>query len=637
MRQRHPHIENECGSYDPHIAVIRRFAVALPDAIVVLDRGLIVRATNPALCQLIGALEHDLIDRSFTTIEALESLLPLVLDLQLSAHRRPHHREVDRHEMVVTGAAAMSLHVEVTMRVVDEIDPCVVLSIRDISKRKAFEAGMVEAKVAAENANAAKSDLVAMVAHEIRTAATGVGGLLQLIEQEGERARRFAYLKSAQRCASSLVSLVGDILDFSKLEAGKFNVEPRDFDLDDLLDTIDAFWRPQIEEKGLRFSIDRDDTDARNVHGDDLRLCQIIHNLLSNALKHTAHGEIRLTVIDLGNGARRVTVTDTGCGISDAVQHRLFRPFEQFSGSLAARLKGSGLGLAITRHLAEQMDGRAGVTSAAGQGSSFWVEVRLPDAPRPSADLVTLAQDAVLTSNPSHILIAEDNPINRLLLTAQLTSRGHRVTFVESGEEVIEMAQSGRFDAIVLDINLKGLPGDRTAVELRRQPNTSRPPIIGLTAFARSALALDVIHAFDELYEKGIDPRAFIEGLEAAIAAARQIDTALDTTQLDSLADHDRKNMLRLFARELAAFLDLCRSGAAEHLHETSHTVAGTAANFGARQVARLARVLGKCRVATAEFEDTRQDLVGALEGTLREVRQQLIDAPHLTRRRTAP
>ncbi len=604
MSRHNPTLSSDADGVQPtlRLSTLAIFGNALPDAVAILDRAGTIRVANPAFCALI---RHPTAQLNGKRLVDLDGLAEIWTTIDAAVLRTGDDKSltqlIERREMIISRNAQPILPVEVSANAIDDGKiRCFVVSIRDISKRTSFEAAMIEARTNAERANVAKSDLVAMVAHEIRTAANGVDGLLRLIEQEPDRVRRLSYLKSAQQCAGSLISIVGDILDLSKLEAGKFTIEPRQFDVSELLTTIDAFWRPQIEAKGLRFTIDKTATRAELVHGDDLRLCQILHNFISNGLKHTERGEIRLTVTDRDAGTRCFAVSDTGGGIPESEREKLFKPFEQCSGDLSTRLKGTGLGLAITRRLAEQMQGRAGVSSEVGKGSTFWVDVVLPDVEAPPK--AQLAMTALPTVSPahSHILIAEDNAVNRLLLKAQLGPRGYSITFATTGKEAITAVRAVRFDAIILDILLGDMRGDEVSAEIRQhEVGSLATPILGLTAFRRDELQANVVDAFDLLLEKGTDASALVARLDLAVACGRiRRDSkrpVIDETTLARLPARNREALLDLFVIELEnglRALDKATSEAA--LVAACHALAGVAANYGADRVATCARLVHK-------------------------------------------
>lgn len=602
------------------LPVLAAFCAALPDAVASIDRLGVVILANPAFCALVGVSSTEEIRGR--SIGAIAGLGPIWSMIEAALSSTPPDRShsaalIDRQEVEIASDGHANRPVEVTAHVVvHDGSCCCVVTLRDISKRKSFEIAMNQARIAAEQANSAKTDLVAMVAHEIRTAANGVGGLLRMIEQEPDRVRRFEFLKSAQRCSGSLLAIVGDILDLSKLEAGKFTIEPRTFALADLLSTIDAFWRPQIEEKGLSFVIDRSGSAANLVRGDDLRLCQILHNYVSNALKHTERGDIRLEVTDVEGGQRRLTVSDTGNGIPPEEQKKLFRPFEQCTGSLVTRLKGTGLGLAITRHLAEQMRGSAGVSSHVGQGSAFWVEVMLPDARPWQSTGDHEAPSSVHAHGQFHLLAAEDNAINRLLLSAQMQARGHQVTFVETGRDAIEKVKTERFDGIVLDMVLGDMRGDEVARAIRDGLAGDVPAIIGLTAFNTRDLDKASIESFDLLFEKGGNPEHFNHAIEKAVAQ-RQTERSLplDPSCLQNIPVANRSTLLRLLAIQLRA----TRPMPLEELKQDCLGLASAAANIGAKRVASLAYDLhGQADVTCAA--NLRRQLDAAIAEVLDEI-----------------
>ena len=338
----------------------------------------------------------------------------------------------------------------------------------------------------AEAANRAKSTFLANTSHELRTPLNGMIGLAQLAREPGlDEATRTRYLAQIADSAQSLAGIISDILDLSKIEAGKLVLETASFDLGELFETLRQTWTAQAEARGLelRFEI------APGVHGqargDALRVRQIASNYLSNAIKFTEHGSVVLRATRPQGDARlRIEVQDSGPGIDPQALGRLFKPFTQADESTTRRFGGSGLGLSICRELAAMMGGEVGVDSREGVGSLFWAELQLPAgiaAPPPPAP----AGERTLAG--ARVLLVEDNPVNMMIAAAMLVRWGVEVDEAADGiaaqEAVARAAAAGRpHDLVLMDVQMPVMSGHEATRALRAAGYDR--PIVALTAAA---------------------------------------------------------------------------------------------------------------------------------------------------------
>jgi PAS domain S-box-containing protein len=379
--------------------------------------------------------------------------------------------------------------------VIDPSDPVhggTVWIVEDVTERREFEQRLAAAKEQAEAASRAKSEFLANTSHEIRTPLNGLLGLAQLaLQGRGDAAQQQHYLKLMHESAESLSAILSDILDLSKIEAGKLALETADFDLPELLAAAQAGFRELASSRGLVLELSMTADVPQRVHGDPLRVRQIVSNLLSNALKFTPQGRVTLGATRAAAGRVRLAVTDTGVGIEPEAQQRLFEPFTQADASTTRRYGGTGLGLSICRQLAMLMGGEIGLHSEPGRGSTFWVELPLPPAAAPARDEPVRGEDAAPLAG-LRVLIVEDNPVNLLIAEAFVSGWGSAVATAGDGRQAIDAvlraAEAGTpFDVVLMDMHMPVMSGYDAIVELRRRWSAEDLPVIALTAAALTA------------------------------------------------------------------------------------------------------------------------------------------------------
>jgi len=336
----------------------------------------------------------------------------------------------------------------------------------------------------------AKSDFLAMMSHEIRTPMNGVLGTLALLDHKSLDAHQQDLVETATSSAESLLEIIDDILDFSKIEAGKLELERIGFDLIDVLTKTSAVMATLAEDKGLVLRTDFDDAVSGYVTGDPLRLRQVLTNLIGNAIKFTDRGEISLEVRRGEEGLLRFSISDTGCGISEENLSHVFGEFSQADGSTTREFGGTGLGLAICARLAAMMGGEIGVHSELGAGSTFWFTARLPNEDAPL--MADPSPDVDETKSVAHIrvLLVEDNPTNRKILTLFLTKLDVGFDVACNGDEAVKKIADARsdFDLVLMDAQMPIMDGYEATAKIRAAeaaaPDITRMPIVALTANA---------------------------------------------------------------------------------------------------------------------------------------------------------
>ena len=362
--------------------------------------------------------------------------------------------------------------------------------VEDVTERRRFELALARAKEQAEAANRAKSAFLANTSHEIRTPLNAVVGLARLALEPGatpERQRE--YLHHIATAADNLSAIISDILDLSKIEAGKLSIEHLPFDLHALLTALYDSHQPLAVAKGLALRQDWPDAAPASWHvtGDPTRLRQVLTNYLSNALKFTPHGEVVLRADPLGGARWRLSVCDTGIGMDELTQLHAFDAFFQADTSTTRRYGGTGLGLAICGELAALMGGTVGVRSVPGQGSCFWCELDLPAADplgEGPADAAAGGGNVAEALHGMRVLLVEDNAVNVMVAQAMLESWGVNVTVAHDGQQALAAVEAAAlpFHAVLMDVQMPGMDGHAATRALRTRHGMTELPVIALTA-----------------------------------------------------------------------------------------------------------------------------------------------------------
>ena len=377
-------------------------------------------------------------------------------------------------------------------QVVDRSDPSAggtVWIAEDVTERRRAEQALATARDEAEAANRAKSAFLANTSHEIRTPLNGLMGMARLAMDAGlEENRRQAYLQQVVDSAQGLSSIISDILDLSKVEAGKLRLETLPFSLRETLRSVHRAYHVLADAKNLKLTLDMAPSVPDTVTGDPLRVRQILSNFVTNALKFTERGRVGIEASVLTDGRVRLTVHDTGLGIEDDTLAQLFVPFSQADQSITRRYGGTGLGLSICRELAHLMKGSVGVESVLGRGSTFWVDLPLPRADAVSAAPDTEAEDLEQLQG-ANVLLAEDNPVNMMIGVAMLEQWGVQVTQAVDGAQAVHAvttacAQGRPFDLVLMDVQMPQMSGYEATRVLRGRAETATLPIIAFTAAA---------------------------------------------------------------------------------------------------------------------------------------------------------
>ncbi len=459
------------------------------DLIFILDKNFIIQSVNEAVEELLGFKQAEMQGRSFISVLEQNSVLALdTVKRSLTQNKFIKDIELrisDKHAQCIPTASSFSVLYD------KGVETGILIIAKDISRLKQAEEEMRKAKEHAEAANVAKSRFLANMSHEIRTPLNGILGITEILKDDITDQTQTEYLDIISTSGQNLAKLINDILDLSKIESGKLNLETVPFAFSKTINNNIQAYKHLAEQKGLAFNCHIDENIPATVVGDSTRINQILTNLVGNAIKFTEKGSVDVTFTKLATDGRDIVlcgeVKDTGIGIPKEKEKIIFESFAQADDSVTRKYGGTGLGLTIVENLLKQMDGKIEVINNADPGTTgtiFRFTFKLQE--NQIATKSSIQENAVVMKKnfqrAFNILVVDDNDINRLIARKILESFGAVVTMAATGPDAITLIQSKDFDMIFMDIQMPGMDGYETTRAIRSL--NFKNPIIALSANA---------------------------------------------------------------------------------------------------------------------------------------------------------
>ena len=639
------------------------------NAIVITDRNGTIQWVNPAFTAITGYAREEALGKN-----------PRIL--KSGRHERTFYEqmwgtvlrgEVWKGEVVNRRKDGSLYHEEMTIAPVWDGNGSVTHFVaikQDVTERKRFEQQLSEALERAQAANRAKSEFLANMSHEIRTPMNGILGMAQLLIDTPLNEEQRDYVTTLKTSAESLLSLLGDILDISRIEAGKMELHYAPLHLHRMVHQVARLFDARAKEKGLFLRVEIDDEVPSTIVGDELRLQQILSNFLGNAVKFTESGGITVHISLAETGGEtsvaslrqqlgmpksyrtvwlRLAVSDTGIGIPAEKQETIFESFTQVDGSSTRRYGGSGLGLAINRQLVALMGGTIGVHSEEGKGSTFWTVLPLfaPNVEQSQGMASGEQGDVEKSFLPSparaarRVLLVEDNEVNRKVAVRLLGKLGYAVDVASDGEEAVEKTAQQRYDAVLMDVHMPRMDGlEATRLIRERERGTGEHQVI--IAMTASVMKEDVqrclASGMDDYLSKPVKMEVLQEMLEKWQDSGSPAESMeLSPIDRDFLADMTggdpefERELLREFLSTIPGLIEQVRqalgSGNGTALASAAHTIKGSARAVGAHTFAEIAFALERAgkEQRMEEALETAQSLFAEWQRVRDHIEQQLL------------
>ena len=494
----------------------------------------------------------------------------------------------------------------------------------------------------AEQASKAKSEFLATMSHEVRTPLNGILGMANLMQGSALDSKQAEYLDTIRYSGETLLTMLNDILDYSKMDAGKFEIETMDFDLDRLVKSVANIMRSRAEEKGINVKVDVKIDVPQYINSDPTRLRQVILNLLSNAIKFTDEGSVSILVSNIeeeGDEARlRFEVSDTGIGIPEDARDDLFKEFVQADSSTSRKYGGTGLGLSICRHIVGLLEGEIGVESKEDEGSTFWFEIPVMVADYFEHEFEADAESkAVPDMEPLLVLLVDDNDINLKVGRDILQKYGHDIVTAQNGQEAVDAVKDAKFDVILMDMQMPVMDGLEATREIKAMnAEAAKTPIIALTANSlRGDDEICMQAGMADHVPKPFDPDDLIRTIarhcpdkvkqksrDISLGQTKFSEADSNTIDLTTLKDleemFDRNYVLNFLQEHIADIAGLVESIENEfdennmkQVHHYAHELKSLSSMFGMMHLSHLVSGIEACCLEGREVEI--ENMVGEL------------------------
>jgi|GEM_PF-1872951 len=585
---------------------------AAMDAIIIIDQDDKIIQFNPSAEEIFGHGFGEVVGKKLSEV-IIPHRYREAHDKGMAHYMKTGEGPVLNNRIEIEGlhADGHELQIELAIREIEGANGKLFLGYaRDISERKNFEAQLLDAMNAAEVASRAKTSFLAMMSHEIRTPMNGVLGIHGLLKETDLDEDQRQLLATASDSGNTLLAIINDLLDFSKLEAGKLEIEEKPFDLRHLAMAIIGLVQPHADEKRLKLSYETDESISDTLLGDATRIRQVLLNLLWNAIKFTEQGYVSLKLHKGENNEIVFSVKDTGIGIAEENHGALFVEFSTIDASYSEKFGGTGLGLAICKSLVENMNGKIGFESSPGRGSHFWFKLNLQPTHKPieNCAATNLEIDNLDIIKGKRILVVEDNRTNQLVTSRYLKKFNCLTELANNGIEAVELTHDIDFDLILMDISMPEMDGFEATAAIREH-KLCDCPIIALTAYASKEDREHILNAgMDGFIAKPFTKTQLAKVLldHLAVKSTNNIsaeevrdsnDTGFDFSTMDTvLEDMDEDALMEIFKEfnhDVQRYLQAANEGLttkdAALLESASHGLQGVSSMFGARALSDLA------------------------------------------------
>ncbi|HEX7675096.1 MAG TPA: ATP-binding protein [Bdellovibrio sp.] len=583
---------------------------SMSEALIVIDQEGHFTQYNAAAQRIVGTRIKDVFNEwSLRELGFFNASTGAILTKEeLPFYKALYGETVDDQEIFVQNAEHPDgMFISLSSRAINDIDGSIrgaFVVFRDITRRKQIEKEYQKAREAAVEASLKKSDFLAAMSHEIRTPMNGVIGMSTLLADTKLNDEQKEYVGTVKRSAESLLMLINDILDYSKIEAGKISLDPQPFDLKFLIRDITEIFKPAISEKGVEFELEMNQRSAWNFVGDQGRVRQILVNLMGNAVKFTEVGTVGLAITQFnkqnGKSLLRFEIKDTGPGLREEERRSLFQKY--FQTKTGMKFGGTGLGLSISKQLVDLMGGTIGVESVYGAGSTFWFTVELPQCQ--AQDLPKNTDVSFAKLFHGKILVAEDQVVNQRVALNYLQKLGLTAEIAPQGQAALDKVKHNQYDLIFMDCQMPVMNGFDASKEIRKweeEQSKKRTPIVALTADAASSAEKSYKEAgMDDYLAKPLELPKLVEVLHRWLKTGEEL---MDFKLLEKLQSYVAKDqnliaaLIEDFESSAPNLIETMKSSDnLEEIVSAAHAMKSASAALGAKRLAEICQEIEDCK-----------------------------------------